>query len=107
MASVAEEFREKGITRGGELHLRATDAIAFVRRCRDRGIQVLGVDAFHLTDTTRQPDMHESIDLTSWRDPLSSWRDPAQSSPTWDRAEQFLSPRIATELYFVVVTDEK
>ena len=88
-----------GVVRGGELMLRAADATAFVRRCRERDIQILGIDGFHLTDTTIQPDMGESIDL-------SRLEDQGCGVATWDRAEEFLAHRIESDLFFKVVADE-
>jgi len=99
MATVAEELQGRGVNRGGELMLRAHDAIAFVQRCRARGMEVLGVDGFHLTETTRQPDMGESIDL-------SRVEDHGRCERNWDRAEQFLLQRIRSDLHFHIVVDE-
>ncbi len=99
MITVEEEFRHKGVIRGGELMLRPLDAIDFVRRCRDRDIEVLGVDGFHLTPTTIQPDLNQSIDLSR----LEDWRSDVTS---WDRAEAFLAQRVASDLFYKVIADE-
>ena len=62
MTKIEDEFRDVGVIRGMTLMLKPSDAVAFVRRCRELQVKVLGLDAFHLTDTTRQPDMNESIE---------------------------------------------
>ncbi len=77
--------------------LQPSDAIAFVRRCRERQVKVLGLDAFHITPETRQPDMGESIDLS-----LPEYR----GQDCWALAEEFLSQRVESGLYFEVVTNE-
>jgi hypothetical protein len=95
---VEEEFRGRAIVRGGVLLLHPADALELVRTCRERRIEVLGVDGFHLTAITTQPDMGESVDLSGMenlRNPLSCW----------DRAEAFLAQRAATNLFFDVVVD--
>lgn len=97
MVSFEAEFRAKGVVRGGELMLRPADAIAFVRRCREHHIEVLGVDGFHLTDISTQPDMGESVDL--------SIEYPKSGLASWDRAEQFLAQRLASDLFFKIVAD--
>lgn len=64
MARVEEEFRSERVLRGRTLRFRAEDAIAIIRRCRERGIAVHGVDGFSITERTTQPVMEESIDLS-------------------------------------------
>jgi hypothetical protein len=93
MKPIEEEFRHFGIVRGHSLKLRPADAIALVRACQDRGIEVLGLEAFRLTETTTQPDMDESIDL------VEDWKLRPQC---WDRAEAFLTQRLASDMYFEV-----
>lgn len=97
MTSVEEEFRELGVLRGNLLMLRPADAIVFIRRCRERGVKVLGVDGFHLTDETTQPDRGESIDLSGCS---------RRGGDSWNQAEGFLNERIERDLFFEVVTDE-
>ncbi len=77
--------------------LQPSDAIAFVRRCRERHIKVLGLDAFHITPENRQPDMGESIDLSL---------PPYRGEDSWKLAEEFLSARLESGLFFEVVADE-
>jgi hypothetical protein len=101
MGSIEEEFRGRNANGPASniLLLRPADAVALVRRCRERGVAVLGVDAFHLTATTTQPDMGESIDLSQ-----SVGRGDTKCS--WDQAEEFLARRITSGLYFEVVINE-
>jgi hypothetical protein len=47
--------------------LRPSDAIEMVHRCRERSIEVLGVDGFILTAATTQPTLEHSIDLSGSR----------------------------------------
>jgi hypothetical protein len=75
------------------------DAIELVRRCRERGIEVLGVDGFRLTERTTQPVMEQSIDL-------SGLEDLRRRSACWDRAEEFLLQRSTSDLFFKVVYKE-
>jgi hypothetical protein len=97
MAKIEDEFRDAGIVRGMTLILQPSDAIAFVRRCRERQVKVLGLDAFHITPETRQPDMGESIDLSL---------PPHRGEDCWQLAEEFLNERLNSGLYFEVVADE-
>ena len=80
--------------------LRPADAIRLVQRCRDSGIEILGIDGFILTPTTTQPTMEHSIDL-------SGSRRTATSAENWTMAERFLSERLATDLFFEVVLDDE
>jgi len=70
-----------------------------VRRCRERGIEILGIDGFILTDTTTQPTMEHSIDL-------SGSRRPAAVADGWEKAERFIAERATTALFFEVVVRE-
>lgn len=97
MTKIEDEFREVGVIRGMTLMLKPSDAVAFVRRCREQQVKVLGLDAFHLTDATTQPDMGESVDLS-----LPEFR----SQDCWALAEEFLSQRLESGLYFEVVANE-
>lgn len=94
MNPIEQMFASRGVVRGAFLKLRPQVALEMVRECRKRGIRVLGLDAFTLTDTTTQPHMAESIDL-SW--PLR------QESQAWDEAEAFLAERLQSDFYFEVV----
>lgn len=91
---IEAEFVPKGTVRGGILILRSQDALDMVRRCREQGIRVLGLDGFKVTATITQPVMEQSIDLGS-----------IAGSDAWSKAESFLAERGGSDLYFEVVTD--
>lgn len=94
MEPIEQEFADRGVLRGTVFMLRARDAMEMVRRCREEGIEVLGLDAFRLTEKTTQPLMEQSIDLSA----------PGEGD-CWTRAEAFLAARSDSELYFEVVID--
>ena len=94
MEPIEQEFADKGVLRGAVFMLRAQSALEMVRRCREEGIEVLGLDAFRLTEQTTQPLMEQSIDLTK----------PGEGD-CWIRAETFLAARTDSDLYFEVVID--
>jgi hypothetical protein len=93
---IEQEFVAKGVVRGGTLILPAHHALELVRCCRERGIRVLGLDGFALTETTTQPVMEHSTDY--------SW---PNDNDAWSRAESFLAERIDSGLQFEVVVDQK
>ncbi|MCA9257281.1 MAG: hypothetical protein KDA33_16660 [Phycisphaerales bacterium] len=97
MSKIEDEFRERGTYRGRTLKFRPADAIAFVRRCREKKVIVFGVDGFYLTATTTQPDMNESIDLSL---------PPYRGQDCWKLAEEFIGERQDSDLFFEVVADE-
>ncbi len=97
MAAIDEEFRERSMVPGNTLILRPADAIAFVCRCREKQVKVLGVDGFHLTEDAIQPDMGESVDLS---------QPPYRGVDCWKFAEEFLNERLDSGLFFEVVADE-
>ena len=92
------EFAERGIVRGGLLFLRPPDAIAYVRRCAELRVPVLGLDAVRLTSTATQPILEESYDATA---------SGVKGNQTWAVAESFLSSREKMDLYFEVITPSK
>jgi hypothetical protein len=77
MAKIEDDFKDLSVVPGSTLILRVPDAIAFVLQCREKKIKVLGIDGFRLTATAIQPDLGESIDLSTavrhhYRRPVSS-----------------------------------
>jgi hypothetical protein len=92
MNAIEKEYIYKGILRGGILLLPAAIALEMVRKCREKNIQILGIDGFLITPTTTQPSMEQSIDF-----------DDPSSDDNWARAECFLTVRANTDLYFEVV----
>jgi hypothetical protein len=97
MAAIEDGFRELSMIPGRTLIFRPVDAIAFVRRCREKQVRVLGLDGFHLRENTIQPDMGESIDLSL---------PPHGAEDCWQLAEEFLNERLNSGLFFEVVADE-
>jgi hypothetical protein len=93
MEPIEQEFLSNGVLRDGLLLLSSKDALAMVRRCRELGIKVLGIDGFRLTEQTIQPVMEESIDTSKACNKLD----------TWIRAEAFLIAHVNTDLFFEVV----
>jgi len=99
MSTVRDDFYKLGVIRGGLLLLRPPDALQLIRRCKQLGLPVLGVDGFFLTATTTQPSMEYSIDLSGSRKPPSI-------AESWDMAEAFVTKRLATDLFFEVAIEE-
>ena len=98
MSTIEDEFREAGVMRGGVLLLRPNDAIRMVQRPREQRILVLGLDGFVVTDSTTQPILEESIDLSNLIN--------CPNTTCWEIAEQFLNDRQSSNLFFEVVIDE-
>jgi hypothetical protein len=92
MKDIEKEFISKGIFRGATLLLPAAIALEMVRKCREKNIEILGIDGFQITPTTTQPLMEQSVDLGN-----------TSSGDNWARAEYFLTVRANTDLYFEVV----
>ncbi len=71
--TLEQTFETRGIRRGGILFLAASDAIALVEAARQQRHPVLGVDSFVITDTTTQPLMEHSMDLSVGAIPADTW----------------------------------
>lgn len=99
MARVQDEFQSVGVVRGSVFMLRPSDAMDMIQRCKELGVEVLGVDGFILTATTTQPTMENSIDL-------SGSRKPQCIADGWEIAEKFIAERSAKDLFFEVVIRE-
>jgi|SRR5208282_26979 len=99
MPSIENEFSAVGIKRGGLLVLRPNDAIKMVRRCRERHVRILGIEAFILTDNTTQPHMEQSLNMSDIE---------IRNCPMncWDLAETFLGERVEFNLHFEMVLEE-
>lgn len=48
-------FRRRGLVRGGELYLSVSEAIAYAKRCREKGLAVIGVEGFYLSGDALVP----------------------------------------------------
>jgi hypothetical protein len=92
--SVEDEFRSRGLARGGVLLLQPRDALEMVGRAREARVVVLGVDGFWITDDTTQPDLEHSIDLGA-------------DESSWEAAARFIDERLESGLRFEVVLDEE
>jgi hypothetical protein len=86
-------FAGRGIRRGGVLMLRAPDAIAYIEAARHRGIPVLGVDSFVVTEHTTKPLMEHSINLSC----------PGTPTDTWLAARNFVEQRGDSGFVFEIV----
>lgn len=62
--SLRTAFFTRGIVRGGILMLTSADALALVDEAEKRGVGILGIDAFYITDKSTTPTMEFSIVLT-------------------------------------------
>ena len=78
---------------------RPDDAIDVIRRCRDLGIRVLGVDAFlDPPGEVVQPALEHSVDF-------SSVRHRSLLADSWRHAEDFVRERLARPFLFEVITE--
>jgi hypothetical protein len=92
------EFRERALSRGGLQLFRPADAIDLIRRCRDAGVRVLGIDAFLELHDMVQPSMEHSIDFTTEEHV-------ALVENSWYHGERFIRARVETPLLFEVVIE--
>jgi hypothetical protein len=98
MAKITQEFSHLGIDRGGIKMFRAPEAFKIVELCRERGIEILGIDGFIITEKTTQPTMENSVDYTT----------KGKIEPnSWDLARKFLEKLSGKDFYFEIVTSEK
>ena len=59
-----KDIRRLAAVRGGICLYQTAEALALVEVCRQKGVPVLGVDAFLLGSNTTQPLLEHSIDLS-------------------------------------------
>ena len=64
MDTLEKMLKDKSINRNGILLFSKKNSIEFIKKCRDLNISILGIDGFFLTDTTIEPSMMNSIDLS-------------------------------------------
>ena len=62
---IEDEYRDRVVIRGGVLMFGADDALGMVERARELGVAILGIDVFHLTPSTTQPDLGMDLNLSS------------------------------------------
>ena len=85
------------IERGGIQLLRPAAARAVVEDAQRRGIDVLGLDAFALTETTTRPSWAESANFTT---------EAGVDRGSHGRALAYLDERADRDIFFEVVLDE-
>lgn len=93
---IEDEYRDRAAIRGGVLMFGAEDALRMVERARELGVAILGIDVFHLTPATTQPDLGMDLNLSP---------PDADRVMSWDLAAQFLRSHGGADLYFEVVLD--
>jgi hypothetical protein len=98
MSDLYAEFDDRAVLRGGLRLFRPADAIDLIRKCREAGVRVLGLDAFRVFPNAIQPDMEHSIDYSS-----PPYTRLLQNS--WQHAERFVRDREATAFFVEVVLD--
>lgn len=96
LPSIEDEFEHLGVVRGGILFLSATNALTVLEQCRIRGIGVLGIDGFRVSDKGTQPVQEHSLDLSGVHKPQTRWA----------TLERFLSERLTSGLHFELVMDD-
>jgi hypothetical protein len=99
MTRIEDEFRDKGIERGKTLLFWPADAIALIKRYRDNGIVVIGIDGFRALPEGHQPDQDASIDL--------SWPHLKHEDQCWDKANKFLRERLQSGMLFEITVRDK
>lgn len=65
MNRIKNLFKDKAIIRGGIMLFSKEDALLFVKACENNEIQILGMDAFYMTENYMQPSLDNSIDFSS------------------------------------------
>jgi len=83
--------------RGETLLLRPADARDMVRRAHSEGVRVLGIDGFFIWPNGTEPSMANSVDFTTAA---------LMNKDPWEMADDFLAPRMQSNLYFEVVIDQ-
>lgn len=59
------ELRDKAVVRAGLFLYHFDEAISLLALCRKHGVQVLGIDAFDISNGQTRPAMEHSIDFSS------------------------------------------
>ena len=98
MNRIEDEFRGRSLSPGRMIVLTPSDAVEMIRRCRERGVPVHGLDAFIIYPNDGiQPSMNDSIDLSD--NAVSS------NAPNncWDVAEAFVEKYKGSKFSFEVV----
>lgn len=93
MQDLEQSFAVRGIRRGGVLMFAAPSALAFIEAARQQQTPVLGVDSFVVTDTSTQPLMEHTLDLSVGGLPTD----------TWSEARRFVNERRDLGFMFEIV----
>ncbi|MEF2964205.1 colicin E5-related ribonuclease [Paenibacillus sp. M1] len=86
-------LEDKAIIRGGISLFSTNDALELVQLCEDKNYNILGIDAFIITDTTTQPVMEHSVDFTY----------NSSSSGNWSEAKEFIQQKADYNFVFEIV----
>jgi hypothetical protein len=91
---IVSEFASSAMFRGGVALFPVRTAIEIVKRCKALNIRVFGLDGFFLTETTTEPSLENSIDLSK------------MEANCHELALEFLFERSNSGMYFEVVIPE-
>lgn len=62
MDVIEKEFGKRAIIRGGIYLFQPSDAIEVIHKCKELGLNILGVDSFKITSNSTQP--QDSLDCS-------------------------------------------
>jgi hypothetical protein len=91
---IVKSFKNFAVQRGGLFFFHPEKAIEIIEILQTSKVQILGLDAFKITETQTQPVMEHSIDLSF-------------SKNSWNEARDFLNNRKTLGLLFEIVANEK
>jgi len=98
MNRVEKQFQDKAIVRGGIMLFTKDNALSFVKACKESGVQVLGIDAFHLLEENIQPSLDNSVDFSSSEYELNA-------EDIYSEAMNFLNEK-SNNLFFEIVCSD-
>jgi hypothetical protein len=96
------EFKNKGVNKGGLLLLKANQALTLIERCKEENLRILGIDTFIIKQGVTQPLMEYSIDFTSINE---GQRDCLSAVETWKRSKFFLENKLESNFFFEIVIE--
>jgi hypothetical protein len=86
-------FRSRGVRQGGGFYLSVQDAIDMVCLCQERGIPVLGLSGFWLSETTTQPSLAHEVEFSD-------------AASSWEQSRDYLEGQLGSGMFFEIDTDE-
>ncbi len=98
MVKITQEFSHLGVGSGEIKVFRVPEALKIIEISRERGIEILGIDGFIITEKTIQPTMEYSVDYTI--------KGKIETN-SWDLARKFLEKLSNKDLYFEIVTNDR